>query len=299
MSTEKIIPIISKFTKLYFAISLCILIPGLVSLMIFRLRPGIDFTGGTAVEFSAKSKDGKEVKRQTIADIVGTDAILDFRTTPQGTYSLRLVALSDEKRNALSATLSASLAGYKESALTSIGPTIGLELILKTLTAIGIASLIIMVYLAIRFQSLKLGVAAIIATLHDVLILLGVFSILGKVLHVEVDLLFVTALLTIVSFSVHDTVIVYDRIRERRKKILRESMVDTIDASAMQTLTRSLRNAGAVVITLLALFVLGGETLKWFAFALLIGTISGTYSSTFVALPLLVVWERLAIRHRA
>jgi preprotein translocase subunit SecF len=292
----KTVPIISKFYAVYFAISLCVLIPGILSLVIFRLQPGIDFTGGTAVEFSAKAKDGSEINKNTISQIVGKSIVQEFHADPKGTYRLRLLALDDTKRAALSATLSASLKDYKETSLTSIGPTIGSELIVKTLTAVGIASAIIMVYLAFRFQSLKLGICAILATLHDVLILLGVFSILGKMLHVEVDLLFVTALLTIVSFSVHDTVIVYDRIRERRKKILREPFLETIDASVLQTLTRSLRNAGAVVITLLALFVLGGETLRWFAFALLVGTISGTYSSTFVALPLLVVWENATHR---
>lgn len=292
-------PIISKYYWIYFVISLLIIVPGIFSLVAWKLKPGIDFVGGTILEFSTASSSAT-LKRSDLDTIIGPSVqVLDFGSTGVQQYSLKLPALSDEVRGGLIATLSANIAGYKERSLSSVGPVIGQELIQKTIVAMTLAALLIGVYLALRFQSFEYGASAVIAAVHDVLVMLGSFSLLGHFFGVEVDTLFVTALLTIVSFSVHDTVVVYDRIRERKKKILREHLLETIDASVFETVTRSIRNSLAVMIVLMALFLLGGETIRWFAFALLIGTITGTYSSTFIALPLLVVWARLASLYRA
>lgn len=292
---NNVFPIISKYYWIYFVISVVFLIPGLISLALWRLRPGIDFSGGTILEFSTtESKKIDELKPLLPKKIV----VLDFTNTAPNAYSLHMPALSDSDRTEVIATLSSSLKGYKEKSLTSVGPSIGRELIYKTAAAVGLAAIFIAAYLALRFRSLEYGVTAVIATLHDVLILLGVFSLLGHFAKVDVDSLFVTALLTIVSFSVHDTVVVYDRIRERKKKILREHLFETVDSAVLETLTRSLRNSLAVVIVLSALILLGGASTRWFAVALLVGTISGTYSSTFVALPLLVVIEKLKEKYR-
>ncbi|MEP7166630.1 MAG: protein translocase subunit SecF [Candidatus Woesebacteria bacterium] len=294
--TTRRFPIISKYYWIYFVISLLIIIPGVISLALFRLRPGIDFVGGTILEFSTATSSA-HLQKSDIGEIIGPNPeIVGFDATGPNLYSLHLPALSDESRGSLIATLSAHVQGYKERSLSSVGPLIGQELIQKTAVAMILAAFLIAVYLAFRFQSFEYGVSAVVATLHDVVVLLGVFSLLGHFWGVQVDTLFVTALLTIASFSVHDTVVVYDRIRERKKKVLREPMSETIDASVFETLTRSLRNSLAVVIVLLSLFLLGGETTRWFAFALLIGTITGTYSSTFVALPLLIVWEKIRAR---
>ncbi len=283
-------PIISKYYWMYFVISLLFLIPGLVSLALWKLQPGIDFRGGTILEFSSKQPQSLESIRQVLPEKI---EIQNLDTLEDSTYSLHMPALSDADRREVIATLSASITGYKEKALTSVGPSIGNELLIKTATAVLLASALIAVFLAFRFQSLEYGASAIIATLHDVLILLGVFSLLGHFANVDVDALFVTALLTIVSFSVHDTVVVYDRIRERKKKFIREHLFETIDRAVLETLTRSVRNSLAIVIVLVALILLGGVTLRWFAVALLVGTISGTYSSTFVALPLLVLIAKI------
>jgi len=288
--SNKPFPIISKYYWIYFVISLVFLIPGIISLAMWHLRPGIDFSGGTILDFSIKKSGQVDAIKKILPNGI---QVLDLANTGASNYSLHMPALSDSERSSVIATLSASLEGYKENSLTSVGPSIGKELIVKTATAIGVAALLIAIYLALRFHSFEYGITAVIATLHDVLILLGVFSLLGHFAKVDVDSLFVTALLTIVSFSVHDTVVVYDRIRERRKKVLREHLFETIDSAVLETMNRSVRNSLAVVIVLTSLILLGGLTLRWFAVALLVGTISGTYSSTFVALPLLVVIEKI------
>ena len=147
--------------------------------------------------------------------------------------------------------------------------------------------------MAYRFKSVKFGVCAVLAMLHDTLVLLGSFSLLGHFLGVEVDTLFVTAVLTILSFSVHDTIVVYDRIRESLKLHRQADFTHTVNSAVTTTLTRSVNNSMTIIFMLLSLFLLGGPTIHWFILALLIGTISGTYSSTFTAAPLLVVWENL------
>ncbi|OGC61225.1 hypothetical protein A2890_00820 [candidate division WWE3 bacterium RIFCSPLOWO2_01_FULL_53_14] len=140
------------------------------------------------------------------------------------------------------------------------------------------------------------GAAAILAMLHDTLVLFGVFSLLGRFAGVEVGTLFVIAVLTTLSFSVHDTIVVFDRIREIRR-ISNMDLEEAVDQAVGETLVRSLNNSLTIVFMLLALFVLGGESLKWFVFALLVGTISGTYSSTFNAAPLLIIWRRLSVKY--
>lgn len=180
----------------------------------------------------------------------------------------------------------------------TVGPTLGRELLRKTIFAIILAAGGILAYVAWQFKDRKFGICAILAMFHDSLILIGSFSLLGHYLGVEVDTLFVTAVLTILSFSVHDTVVVYDRIRESQKTDAKASFESLVNKAVTETLVRSLNNSLTIIFMLVALFLLGGETIKWFVTALLIGTIAGTYSSTFTAAPLLVVWEKLAARKK-
>jgi preprotein translocase subunit SecF len=144
---------------------------------------------------------------------------------------------------------------------------------------------------AYRFSELKYGVCAALAMFHDSLVLFGVFSLLGHFLGVEVDVLFVTAVLTILSFSVHDTIVVYDRIRELRHSQRGMRYEDLVDLAVTETLSRSMNNSMTIIFMLFVLWIFGGSTIQWFVFALLIGTVTGTYSSTFTAAPLLVVWD--------
>ncbi len=157
----------------------------------------------------------------------------------------------------------------------------------------GIAAGWILVWVAWQFKSLQFGISAVLATLHDTVIILGTFAALGHFIGVEVDILFVTAALTVLAFSVHDTIVVYDRIRETMKKHGGSSMKEIANRALSETIVRSLNNSLTIIFMLVALFLMGGQTIKWFVAALLVGTISGTYSSPFVAVPLLVTWEEL------
>lgn len=256
-----------KYRFVYLALSSIMLGVGLFSLAKWGLNLGIDFTGGVVVEYQLPSGLVKTEKFSSNLDENGAKIREEIK-----------------KINA------------KELRFESVGPSIGPELIKKTVYALSISAILILLWVAIQFKSIKFGVSATLATLHDSLVLLGSFSLLGHFLSVEIDFLFVTAMLTILSFSVHDTIVVYDRIREKQKKYDPElgNDIEKIANSALtETMVRSLNNSFTIIFMLLSLVILGGETIRWFAVALLIGTISGTYSSPFVAVPLLVTWEKL------
>ena len=168
----------------------------------------------------------------------------------------------------------------------------------KALIGVAVACLMIILYISYAFRkvpkpasSFRFGVSAVVALIHDVLVLVGIFAILGKHFNIEIDSLFVTALLTVIGFSVHDTIVVFDRIRENMPKYLGLKFSDVADISIVQTLARSLNTSLTVVFVLLALLLFGGETIRWFVVALLVGVISGTYSSIFNATALLSWWE--------
>jgi len=295
-----------SFTKRrnwFFALSLIFIIPGLISLILWGLNLGVDFTGGTLLELQFT----KQVSKEQITK-GGHDAKLEVasvQTTSQNTYLVRTKPLSDIEEKAFLASLKKSLGEVKEESRETIGPTIGRELLTKALTALVIASIMIVIYIAWAFRkvpkpasSWRFGVTAIIALLHDVLVLLGVFSILGHFLSVEVDSLFVTAVLTVIGFSVHDTIVVFDRIRENLNKGVYKTFEETVDNSIMQTLGRSINTSLTVVFVLLALLLFGGTSIRWFVVALLVGIVSGTYSSIFNAAQLLVVWHKWGERRK-
>ncbi|MGB9798321.1 MAG: protein translocase subunit SecF, partial [bacterium] len=182
---------------------------------------------------------------------------------------------------------------FEELSVDSIGPTISRELTKKALIGVILASILILLYLSFRFNELKYGAAAVIATLHDVLVMFGSFAILGKLFGVEIDSLFVTAVLTMIGFSVHDTIVIFDRIRENwRLRRRGETFGEVVDASINQTLARSINTSLTVLLVLLALFFFGGVTIRHFIGALIIGTITGTYSSLFNASPIVYLWTK-------
>ena len=174
---------------------------------------------------------------------------------------------------------------------TTVGPVISAELIQQALVLIAVGSLGILLWITLRFRDFKMGVTAITALIHDVVVVVGAFAILGTVAGVQVDALFVTAMLTVIGFSVHDTIVVYDRIRENRSRHAGEPFPLIVNHSILQTLGRSLNTSATVVMTLLALLLFGGEAIRYFVLALLIGIVSGTYSSIFNASALLVSWH--------
>jgi preprotein translocase SecF subunit len=179
----------------------------------------------------------------------------------------------------------------EQASLTTIGPVVSADLINQALLLILVGAIGILLWITYRFQDVKFGVTALVALVHDVIVVVGIFAILGTFFHVEIDALFVTAMLTVIGFSVHDTIVVFDRIRENRARHAGEPFAEVVNHSILQTFARSIMTSFTVVLTLLSLYLFGGSAIRNFVLALLIGIISGTYSSIFNAAPLLVVWH--------
>lgn len=286
-----------RFKWLFFLLSALVLVPGIVSLVTFGLRPAIDFTGGSLLELKSESSlNPNEVKQLVTEQGFETSLVQE---SGKNQILIRLQPIEKENVDKIRSALEVK-SGHKpeEIRFETVGPTLGSELIKKTIWAIILAAGFILAYVAWRFKDVKFGVCAILAMFHDSLILIGGFSLLGHFLGVEVDTLFVTAVLTILSFSVHDTVVVYDRIRESQRLFPSTPFVDLVNKAITETLSRSVNNSLTIIFMLVALLLLGGVTIKWFIAALLIGTIAGTYSSTFTAAPLLVIWTQIAARRK-
>lgn len=286
-----------KFKWFYFLISALVIIPGMVSLFMFGLKPGIDFTGGSLLEYKFSSPVNIEDLQKSLVE--KDFQVYSIQDSGNNTYLLRMPSLEKGKAAEVKNILSAKFNQVPEEIrFEVVGPTLGKELLTKTIVAIILAAAFILGYVGWRFKNNKFGICAILAMFHDSLVMLGSFSLLGYFLGVEVDTLFVTALLTTLSFSVHDTVVVYDRIRESQKLFPKVDFESLVNKAITETLSRSLNNSLTIIFMLIALLLLGGVTVKWFVAALLIGTVSGTYSSTFTAAPLLVLWENLAQRKK-
>jgi len=287
---------VTKRMGFWFGLSGLIIVPGIIFIVMGGIKPSIEFTGGTEMSAvfaqpvtsaqitSALASIGHKESRVLLAE--GNRAYI----TTKGLTD----AQKDEVRTALK-----GIGGTAQSD-SNVSGTISKELTYNAVKAVALASALIILYLALRFslpnfvEGLKFGTCAVIALLHDVLVLLGLFAIFGYFLNWQVDSLFVTAMLTVIGFSVHDTIIIFDRMRENMRHRLRgETFAEVADRSIDQTFTRSIYTSGTVILTLLAMLVLGGPTIKQFTAALLIGIISGTYSSIFNATPLLVLWRRL------
>lgn len=281
-----------RWRWVYALISAILIIPGLISLGLFGLKPGMDFTGGTFLEVTLPQfETASNGLTESISPILPDAQITEVGSN---TFQIKTSNSEENLRPLLLEVLESNFGTVQVLRFESLGPSIGQELLLKTGAAIVLALLVILLYVAKQFNQLKYGIFAIVAMLHDVLVLIGAFSLLGYFLGVEITVLFVTALLTALSFSVHDTIVVFDRIRELQKSHSKEKRVTIINAAIWQTLSRSLNNSVTLIIMLLALVLLGGETIRWFAVALLIGAVTGTYSSTFVAVPLLYTWEEVS-----
>ncbi len=287
--------------NIFFAFSLLIIIPGILSMATRGFLLGIDFAGGT--EFTVNFSNHPSLTQ--VENAVGAEndngSVIQ---TGGGGYILRYPPLTPTLQKQVEDDLQSRLGPANFSQVLEVGGTIAGETIEFALLAVVLASVAILFLLAIRFRNVpggwragfQFGGSALFALLHDVFLLTGVFSIIGKVLNLrigEIDSLFVTAVLTVVGFSVHDTIVVFDRIRENLRVSQRLSFEQVVNLSIMQTAARSIITSFTVVLVLAAILIAGGTTLKGFALALLIGIVSGTYSSIFNASPLLVVWRRL------
>jgi len=218
--------------------------------------------------------------------------------------TIRLKNIDNDKYQSVLAFLDEKFGSVEEKSFESIGPTIGQELRDKAIVAVILVLIFIIIYISFAFRKISGGVVkswvyglgALVALFHDILIVVGIFAILGKFWQIEIDILFITALLTVLGFSVHDTIVVYDRVRERLKTNYNQTFEETVNESVNQTLIRSINTSLTTLLVLLALYLFGGESIKLFILALMVGIIAGTYSSIFIASPFLVTWQKIRKR---
>lgn len=286
-----------KNFKLWFGISGLVLILGIASLAVFGLKTGIDFKGGTSdqLEFT-QTPDQVKIRDILAAQNIGATVV---QQTDNNGIIIKTSPIEKEQHDKILSEIKSQVGDFTEKSYSSIGPIIGKELRTKAIYQFILVCAGIIFYLAYAFRkvskpvtSWQFGWAAIIALLHDLLVVVGIFSLLGHFFGIEVDSLFVTALLTVLGFSVHDTIVVFDRIRENLRVDAGKSIEDVVNHSINQTIVRSLNTSLTVLFVLLSLVLFGGETIKIFALALFVGVFVGTYSSIFVASPTLVLWQR-------
>jgi preprotein translocase subunit SecF len=292
-----------KYRYLYFAISLLVIIPGILALIFWKLPLGIDFTGGSLldVKFASGTPPTFDQVEKVYSDLSTTAMdIANPIVQPLGTDSLSIRSreMDDATKARVVSTLKDKFGGGKEVVIqnfTQVSAAVGKEVARAAAIAVGMAAIAILVYIWFAFRKVnhpfRYGTAAVIAMLHDVLVVIGMEAIFGHFLGWQVDSLFLTALLTVIGFSVHDTIVVFDRIRENSNIYRRVGYETVVNHSIVQTLDRSINTQLTVMITLLALALFGGVTIRHFVVILLIGVFSGTYSSIFNASPILVVWE--------
>jgi preprotein translocase subunit SecF len=284
----------------WYAVSLVAVIPGLIALILWGLNLGIDFTGGTIWELQFEEPIESEQIQSILAENGYGDAVVQISSEGDQTDNVAIIRmeelpqLSPEKAS-MEASFESEIGAFEELQISTVGSSISSDISQKAIIAIAAASVGILLYIAFAFRNTQnpmlYGLCAIAGMLHDVLLVLGLFAIMGKIFDTQVDALFVTAILTIIGFSVHDTIVVFDRIRENLARQVDPSFEEVVNYSLAQTIVRSVNTSLTVVFTLLALYLFGGETTRTFVLALLIGIISGTYSSIFNASQLLVSWE--------
>jgi len=286
--------------KLWFTVSGIFCLISIIALSVWGLNFGIDFTGGTLMELSFSGKDGTRPEIQAVKEALNSLELGEINIQPSGENNLllRMKAIDETTHQNILSALNEKFT-IEEKRFESIGPVIGQELKRKAIYAIVIALVAIICYIAWAFRkvsypvaSWKYGTVATITLFHDILIVLGIFSILGHFQNVEIGTPFIAALLTILGYSVNDTIVVFDRIRENLARSPANTFEETVNKGVNETLVRSLNTSLTTLFVLLAIYFFGGETIKYFALALIIGIISGTYSSVFTASPLLVSWQR-------
>ncbi|MCL4275755.1 MAG: protein translocase subunit SecF [Anaerolineales bacterium] len=282
----------------YFIFSLLVIVPGLIFLAIDGLPLSIDFTGGSL--FEIKFEGGTNPGTETILRVYEEAGIDDAQitTTEGGSLQIRSSFLDNEVRDEILTALQAeSGAGIEIISFDSVGPSIGAQVASRAALAVGVAALAVIVYISLAFRKVenafRYGICAIIAMVHDVAVVFSIAGIGARYFGWQMDALFLTALLTVIGFSVQDKVVVFDRIRENSNLLRRLEYETLVNHSIVQTLQRSINTQLMTVeFLLLALALFGGVTLQEFAVILLVGLLSGTYSSIFVAAPILVLWEK-------
>jgi preprotein translocase subunit SecF len=287
---------------LFFGLSLLVIVPGLIALAIWGLPLAIDFTGGSLLEIQFNSGNAPTADQITqvytsfkmespLVQTAGSDIVIIRSKAMDSNTETQII---DAMQSRFNTTITVRR-------FESVGPAVGNEVTTRAAMAVGVAAIFIMAYITYAFRGVphafRYGTSAIIAMLHDVAVVIGIEVILGKLLGWEADSLFLTALLTVIGFSVHDTIVVFDRIRENANIYRRIPYEALVNHSIVQTLDRSINTQLTVMMTLLALVLLGGSTIRHFVTILLVGIFSGTYSSIFNAASILVVWENREWRH--
>jgi len=281
----------------FFALSLLVIIPGMIVLAVKKFPLSIDFTGGTLLEASFEKQTPQPAEVIAVYKDLGVDDVL-VQTTSEGTLVARSSFLDDAVRgqviDALSTRFNQKVTILK---LDSVGPTVGQEVTQKAALAVSVAAIIVVLYMTFAFRgvdhALRYGICAIIAMIHDVAIVVSLGAIGGHYWGWQIDSLYLTAVLTVIGFSVQDKIVVFDRVRENSRIFKRLDFEALVNHSIIQTLQRSINTQLMTVeFMLMALALFGGVTLREFAVILLVGLFSGTYSSIFIAAPILVVWEK-------
>lgn len=292
----------------FLGFALAVIVAAIVALSTWGLNFGVDFTGGSLMEVEFV---GYQPTVSEIQEALGGANISNLTVQPtDSSVILRFREDTEVVHQAVSSALEGILANHqgaslKELQFDSVGPSIGKELKSKSFNSVAIVFVMIIIYISFAFRkvsrpvaSWKYGVAAIIALVHDILFTLGVFSVLGHFYGIEINTPFIAAILTVLGYSVSDTIIVFDRIRENLPKS-HEDFENTVNRSVIQTITRSINTSLSSILALLAILLFGGSTIKDFALALVVGIFVGTYSSIFIASPALVAWEKLSRRRSA
>ena len=289
----------TKYSKIYYIFSGILILASLASLIVFGLRFGIEFTGGSNMELEFLSNRPENSDIRQVLDEFHLGEVIVQPTSQNGAV-LRFSGVNEQTHQEILTKLNDSFQ-VQEKSFEYIGPSIGQELKNKTIISVVLTLLAITLYIAFAFRkasyhigSYKYGLASLVALFHDILIPLGVFALLGHFYNVEITIPIIAALLTILGFSVHDTIVIFDRIREN---ILRNSIQDftqIVDISLNQTLGRSISTVLTTLVVIVFMYFFGGETLRYFSLALIIGITSGAYSSIFIAGPLLVSWKNFS-----
>lgn len=285
-----------------FWFSIAVVVASVGLLFAYGLNLGIDFQGGSVMELDLNLTAGEERPdldgvKTALVGVGLTETTINY--TSDSGLILRMKNLSEEEHQSVLSVLRATFPGIEEKRFESIGPVIGNELKTKSITAVILVLLAVVVYIAAVFRKLSrnlspwfMGLAAIVALLHDVVIPLGVFAVLGEFYNVEISAVFLAAVLTILGYSVSDTVVVFDRVRENVIRGVSSPFPALVHKSIIQTLTRSLNTTFTTLLSLFAIYFFGGESIRYFSLALIMGIFLGAYSSIFVASPLLVWLSR-------
>lgn len=279
----------NKLKPLFIIISSVLIGASVLSIIFWGFKPSIDFTGGSIWELNLPAKpERKQIEEVFFKQEISVSSL----KIKDDNYLVNFINVTTEQKEALDQEIKNIDKDYQELKFETSWPLLGKELIYKTIIAIILSTITILFFVSYRFKDFHFGLAAVLALVHDVIVLLGSFSILGHFFQAEFNSLFVTAILTTLSLSVYDTVVIFDRIRELRYKNLKLDWNNITNNAVAESLTRSINTSATTAFTLTALVLLGGDTTRWFASALLVGVVFGTYSSIAVAIPLVIYFKK-------